>query len=421
MLAWEEFITQLESQLGPEIVDEWLRPLKILKFDAANLYLEAKEPFQIHWFEEHVRPLLKEKFLNNNSRPIRVHLSIPGNSPKTKTKAEDPSFEIRPDPLEADYTFSNFLSASENLIAHKLLLELTSKTLAWASFNPILIYGPKGSGKTHLLTATAHELKKDMRVFYVKAETFTEHVVQAIRLGKMQEFRHAYREIDVLIIDDIHIFSRKNATQEEFFHTFNTLHTLGQQIILSANVAPSQLIDIEPRLISRFEWGITLGLEKSNQMEAILDAKAKLWGLKLAPAVIPLILSEITSRPIEALQALALRSDGTQIEELAARLLLKDFLTQEQENALTAEQIVKSIAAHFGIKPEDLLGKSQMREFALPRQIAMYACRERLKMPFQKIGELFGRDHSTVMASVKQIQKGVLEKKRDLLEAIRSL
>ena len=418
MLVWDEFLTQLEQELGPQVVDEWLRPLRVIQFDAANLYLEAANTFQINWFEEHIRPQLKKRLVNNNSRPIRVHLSIPGSLPKQKSKFDNPSYEIKEDPLERDYTFSNFLSTP---IAYKLLNELTSGTLPLSTFNPIYLYGPKNAGKTHLLMATAFEFKKQKKVFFVKAETFTEHVVQAIRLGKMQEFRQAYRDIDLLIMDNVHIFSRKSATQEEFFHTFNTLHTLGKQIILSANVPPSQLVDIEPRLISRFEWGITLALEPTDHMKEILELKANLWGLKVDPEVIDFLLTEIPSKPIEALQAIAIRSNHSKIERAAARILLKDFLTQELEKQLTPTQIVKAIASHFGIKSEDLLGKSQMREFAFPRQVAMYACREKLKMPFQKIGELFGRDHSTVMTSVKQIQKGVEEKKRDLLDAMRSL
>jgi chromosomal replication initiator protein len=422
MLAWDEFLTQLENELGLQVIKEWLRPLKILRFDAANLYLEAENSFQIHWFEEHIRLKLKNRLLSNNARPIRVHLSVSGVSVHSLHKPKPLSYEIKPDPLEADFLFAHFIPSPQNLIAYKLLQELVSDTFSPATFNPIFIYGPKNSGKTHLLMATAHVLQKTKKVFFVKGDTFTEHVVQAIRLGRMQEFRHTYRDIDVLIVDDLHIFSRKTATQEEFFHTFNTLHTSGQQILLSAHTSPAQLVDIEPRLTSRFEWGITLGLEKpTDLLKNILAKKAELWGLKIHPDVINLLLEEISSKPIEALQALALRSNAIHIEKAAARNILKDFLIKEQTNALTSEQIVKKIASHFGIKAEDLLGKSQMREFVLPRQIAMYACRNTLKMPFQKIGELFRRDHSTVMTSVKHIQKEIEEKKRDILEAVNTL
>lgn len=412
MEAWARFLSEIEQELGPAIVSQWLRPLKVARFDAGNLYLEAADSFQADWFEEHIRPRLKGKLFNNNQRPIKVHLTvISSKKPSTKEEAP-PRFRIYPDSIDPELSLENYLPSPQNLMAFKLISESIQNT----SFNPIYLYGPKGSGKTHLLCGAATAMEKlGKRVFFVKAEAFTEHVVQAIRLGFMQEFRRVYRDIDVLIIDDIHIFSRKNATQEEFFHTFNTLHTLGHPILLSANVPPSQLSEIEPRLISRFEWGITLSLEKSDP-KPILQKKAALWKLSISLELEQFLLEKFPLDPILALQALAFRSQGKGVItcELAQKLL-GDLLQQEEKNALTPEKIIKAIAAHYGIRSEDLLGKSQMRECALPRQIAMYLCREKLKMPFQKIGELFSRDHSTVMTSVKQVQKGIEEEKIELL------
>ena len=402
MEAWQQFVTQLEKELGPAVVKEWIP--KVAKFDAGNLYLEARDSFQISWFEEHVRPRLKG-LLNNNQRPIKVHISAINKESPAK-KEEPRALSFKPSPIDAEMTLENFVPCKQNLVVHKLLTESNP-------FNPIYLYGPKGVGKTHLLMGTALALQKTgKRVFFIRAETFTEHVVQAIRLGQMQEFRKVYRDIDVLIIDDIDIFSRKAATQEEFFHTFNTLHTMGRLILISANVAPMQLNEIEPRLISRFEWGISLGVEKSDT-RVILEKKAALWNMTLTEELLNFLLEKFPKDPIIALQALALRCKGPPPSCLVAERLLKDLLEKEQENALTPDKIVKSVATHYGITAEDLLGKSQMREYALPRQVAMYLCREKLKMPFQKIGELFKRDHSTVMGSVKQIQKAIDEKKID--------
>ena len=423
MLAWDSFLTQLEQQLGPQVVNQWVKSLRVIGFDAANLYLEAENTFQINWFEEHIRPRLNKNFVNNNLRPIAVHLQI-ASEKKDDTSSlavRSNAYEIKPDPLEAEFTFEHFFSSQHNLIPYELLKELDSPSLALGTFNPLFIYGPEQSGKTHLLMAAAHTLQHKKKVFFVRAETFTEHVVQAIRLGTMQNFRQTYRDIDVLIVDDVHIFAKKNATQEEFFHTFNTLHTSGKQIILSAHSAPSLLTDIEPRLISRFEWGLSASLEPSPQKKEILERKAQLWSLNLHPATFDFLLKEIPTQAIKALQALALRADHVHIDPVLARKYLKDFLSREEELLLKPEHIIQQIATHFGIKPEDLLSKSQTREFALPRQIAMYACREKLKMPYQAIGELFDRDHSTVMSSVKQVQKGILEeKKQDLIDAVRS-
>jgi chromosomal replication initiator protein len=394
MEAWNRFLSEIEKELGVDAVRNWIP--KLVRFDAANVFLEAKDSFQASWFEEHVRPRLKG-LVNNNQRPIKVHLGVEKKG--TAKKEESRPFILAPDPMDGEMGLEHFVPAESNLVVYKLLKELPP-------FNPIYIYGPKGSGKTHLLMGTGLELqKKGKRVFFVRAETFTEHVVQAIRLGQMREFRRIYRDIDVLIIDDIHIFSKKNATQEEFFHTFNTLHTMGRLILLSANVAPGQLTEVEPRLVSRFEWGIALGMGKSD-IRAILEKKAALWKMNLAPELLNFVVEKFRSNPVMALKAIHLR--GITTIPVAERMLA-DLLEKEEEHALTFEKIVKAVTSHYGVTPEDLLGKSQMREVALPRQVAMYLCRERLKMPYQKIGELFGRDHSTVMSSVKGIEEKKLE------------
>jgi chromosomal replication initiator protein len=224
----------------------------------------------------------------------------------------------------------------------------------------------------------------------------------------MQEVRAAYRSIDTLIVDDIQCFARKSATQEEFFHTFNTLHTLDKQIILSANELPSHLQDIEPRLISRFEWGVSFSLHPPSPQDLgkILQQKAKLLELPLTTELLHFLIKNFSSNPkapIEALHALALRSSGpTSLTEV--KRLLSDLLLREQASLLSAEQIIKQTAAYFGIKLEDLTGPSQMRTFAQPRQIAMYLCRTLLNLPFQGIGRIFDRDHSTVMTSVRAVK-----------------
>lgn len=408
MKEWDQFLSRLEQELDASVLREWMP--RVVRFDAGNIYLEARDSFQAAWFEEHIRPRLKG-FLNHNERPIKVHVSA---EKKGELKKEAPRLlNFSPSPVDPEMSLESFIPTKGNLVAHNLLTETSP-------FNPIYLYGPSGVGKTHLLMGAAIAWQKSgKKVFFVRAETFTEHVVQAIRLGQMQDFRKVYRDIDALIIDDIHIFSRKAATQEEFFHTFNTLHTLGKMILISANVPPMQLSEVEPRLISRFEWGISLGLEK-GEPGPILEKKAALWKLPLDEELKNFILAKFPKDPIMALQALTLRCKGATPNPMMAERLLKDLLEKEQENALTPERIVKTVASHYGITSEDLLGKSQMRECALPRQVAMFFCRDRLKMPFQKIGELFGRDHSTVMSSVKQIQKGIEEKKIEAIEQIAS-
>jgi chromosomal replication initiator protein len=287
--------------------------------------------------------------------------------------------------------------------------------------SPIYLHGEAGAGKTHLLTATAHELNRlGYRVVYARAQLFADHVVAAIRAGEMRAFREAYRNCDVLIIDDVHVLSRKAATQEEFFHTFNTLHVAGKMIILSANCPPGELQHIEPRLVSRFEWGIVLSLDHpSKETKAqILTAKARAYDLVLHPKVSDFLIEtfQTTHSLTRAIEALVLRSHlkpqsslsaTAQLTIASAKQLLNDLIAVEEEAAMTPDEIIHCVAEHFGVLPEDILGKAKTRDSVLPRQIAMHLCRTQLEIPFLRIGALFGRDHSTVMSSVKLIQKGI--------------
>jgi len=386
----------------------------VSRFDAGNLYLEAKSPVEMVWFEEHIRPLLKNNLFNENHRPVRVHVSTPSTQKQTPTTTTSVPVSFSPSPLDPHLTLSEFVTSPQNEVASKLIHDWVKS--GKCPFNPLFLFGPKFSGKTHLLTAIAQNLKS--RVFYITADMFTEHVVQAIRQGHMHEFRAVYRDIDVLLVDDVHRLGGRAATQEEFFHTFNTLHTLGKQIVLSSPVAPSKLEEIEPRLVSRFEWGVVLSIE-NIESEILLRKKAATWNVVLTPELCTFLAKEFPSNPVLALQALVLRAPKHEaLSVVAAQTLLKDLLAKQAENALTPEKVVKNLSSHFGITPEDVTGKSQMREFALPRQIAMYLCRKKLEMPFQAIGKFFGRDHSTVMASVKQIEKAIEEKQTKVLEAM---
>jgi chromosomal replication initiator protein len=411
MREWDNFLKDLEQELDPSIITKWLRPLRIIRFDAANLFLEASDPMQLAWFEEHARPRLKRKgFFNENNRSIKVHLETPN---KKLASALAPQAPITFSPRSTDpaCTFENFSTFPGNLMAYRLLSELATSGTSF--FNPIYLYGPKGSGKTHLLMALASKKK----VFYTTADAFTDHVVQAIRGSCMPQLRKVYRDIDLLIVDEVEKLGGRAATQEEFFHTFNALHTMGKQIVLCSCLPPSKLQDIESRLISRFEWGIAVGVEKADTA-LILKQKAIEWNLPLSAELLDYLIAKFPIQPVVALQALALRTQTKEpVTPTAAAHILKDLLKTEANKAKTPEGVVKILANHFGIKIEDIMGKSRQSEIAMPRQIAMFVCREILKMPFQAIGKFFERDHSTVMSSVKQILKEIEAKNREILEA----
>lgn len=432
MRAWEEFLVHQEKIFGHDVVERWLRPLRVLRYDAGNLYLEAPDTFQALWFEEHLRPKLPS-LVNNNNRPIKVHLSIANHKPnkngrlikKRNIKAEEAKknhFELKFDPLDPHCTFKNFFICEENRLPFQLLSDLgvgkKSPASILGELNPIYLYGKEGYGKTHLLMAMAHALRElGYNALYVHAETFTSHVINAIRSGEMSVFRQIYRSSDILLIDDVNLFSNKGATQEELFHTFNTMHLDGKQIFLTASTPPQNLLNIEPRLVSRFEWGIVFPLAPPDKdsVEKILLMKEEILCFPLNNKVRNFLLESFSSslRSLNrAMEALILRSHlhdssltSSQLTILTVKELLSDLLGEEQARMITPDRIFQMVASHFGITIEDITGKSQKKECALPRQIAMYLCRSRLKLPYQAIGSLLERDHSTVMSSIKRIQK----------------
>jgi chromosomal replication initiator protein len=452
MRSWEEFIKKQEALLGMDVVNRWLRPLKVVHFDSANLYLEAQDSFQILWFEEHIRPRLKSQLLNNNFRPIKVHLSVSeksataGCTPSKKEKGKvNPPIQFNFDKLDPSKTLENFVIGKSNEIMFRFFCELTGYNpersneknlddplITVATFNPIYLWGGPGCGKTHLLIALAHAFcKRGVNALYARAETFTEHVISAIRASEMQSFRKAYRHVDVLLIDDIHLFARKSATQEEFFHTFNTLHISGRQIILASKCPPALLDEIEPRLVSRFEWGINIHFENldNEELKQMLLKRSLLLNFSLSQEVIHFLAqvfpnSKSLNRAFEALilrchleKDARYKRNPQNIDKKTAETMLADLILQEQQTVLCPEKIISAVSTIYGIRNDDLLGKSQKQENSLPRQIAMYLCRQELKLPFQSIGQIFGRDHSTVITSIRHIEKKLEASDKELLSS----
>ena len=443
MQAWEEFLKRQEGRLGKQTVDKWLRSLKIIHFDSANLYLEAEEAFQISWFEEHISPLLKTQLVNNNFRPIKVHFKARSATRAVATEKKEkkiPAFQLTADKIDPLATLDTFIVTQSNLVGFKVLSELTGfdlasrsfsqPTMSLATFNPLFIWGSSGAGKTHLLMALAQAFKKKgLNPLYAKTETFTEHVVNAIRNSEMQSFRRAYRSPDILLIDDIHLLARKDATQEEFFHTFNALHTTGRQIILTSREPASMLSEIEPRLISRFEWGITLHFEKleREKLHEILCLRCAHLNFPLSQEVREYLVEKFPHSHAlhQALEALILRvhlHSNALLQRQPASIttehvneFLKDLLEKERQSILTPEKIIRAVSSYYDMRSEDILGKSQAQDCVMPRQLAMYICRKELKLAFAAIGRIFSRDHSTVMASVKHIQQQLDKQDRAIM------
>ena len=444
MKAWEEFLKKQEDLLGEQTVNQWLRSLQILHFDATNLYLEAADAFHMLWFEEHMRPLIKAHLLNNNSRTIKVHIHVPDNAANKKQDKtqKTPAFSPIADKLDPIATLANFIPAKANEVVMRLCCELTgvdpislhfTSCPNLAACNPIFLWGKAGTGKTHLLMALTHLFcQRGLKALFVRAETFTEHVISAIRSSEMQKFREIYRHVDALLIDNVHVFMRKDATQEELFHLFNALHLSNKQIVLSSNVPPFQLEEIEPRLISRFEWGIVLQLNELTETERkkLLVHCCKIRKFPLTEKICSFLVRTFSNNHslLRAFEALLLRiylkdksfnTDKLQLEQVET--ILSDIIQFEQKKTLNTDTILSAVKSYFDIAPTEIIGKSQSQRHTFPRQISIYLCRILLKLSFTQIGKIFSRDHSTAVTAVKQIKIKLEKRDKELQEALKQI
>lgn len=431
MQKWDAFVEHLTRVLSPNAARAWLKDLTIVKFDALNLHLLLRDRFQYNWFCEHVLPLAPSHFANDQ-RPIRIHLHLPDH-PSEKSLHE----AGKAAPLQ----LADLLPIKGQRLAQSLLDEISAtgkgdSGIDLNTFNPIFFYGPTGCGKTHLLHSCATRLvNSGERVISLDGDAFTQDVVGAIRRGEMESFRQKYRSADVLLIDGVDRLANKSATQEEFFHTFNSLHMGGKQIVASAPHHPQNLKGMEQRLVSRFEWGIAveIGEIDAAEMLMICQSRQKKLGLDLTESSILELIAQLDGdlkKLSKALETLAYKLDLTAIyparpqdQKAMIHHHLRDLIQQHQSDRATPQAIIDEVAAHFGIRSGDILGRSQNREFTRPRRLAMYLCRSQLQLPFVKIGEIFQRDHSTVMSNCKHIEKTLSCQQAvpDLLEVSRRL
>ncbi len=325
--------------------------------------------------------------------------------------------------LNAKYTFETFVIGSSNRFAHAAAVAVAEAPAK--AYNPLFIYGDSGLGKTHLLHAIGHyaqTLYNGLKVRYVSSEEFTNEFINMIRDGKQDGFRRRYRDVDVLLVDDIQFLENKEGTQEEFFHTFNTLHNASKQIVISSDRAPKRLVTLEDRLRSRFEWGLLTDVQppELETRIAILRKKAIQEGLNAPPDVLEYIASRISTniRELEGalIRVTAFASLNRQgVDMSLAEIVLKDLIPESQGNGspqITAATIMGQTAAYFGLSIEDLCGTSRSRVLVTARHIAMYLCRELTDMSLPKIGQQFGgRDHTTVINADRKIRSLMAERR----------
>ena len=322
--------------------------------------------------------------------------------------------------LNPKYLFETFVIGSSNRFAHAAAVAVAEAPAK--AYNPLFIYGESGLGKTHLLHAIGHyvrSLYSGARVRYVSSEEFTNDFINSIRDGKADGFRRRYRDIDVLLVDDIQFLENKEQTQEEFFHTFNTLHNANKQIVISSDRPPKQLITLADRLRNRFEWGLITDVQppELETRIAILRKKAAQEGLNAPPEVLEYIASKISTniRELEGalIRVTAFASLNRQPVDLnLAEIVLKDLIPDSEGSEITAATIMAATAAYFGLSMEDLCGSSRSRVLVTARQIAMYLCRELTDLSLPKIGQQFGgRDHTTVMHADRKIRSLMAERR----------
>ncbi len=322
--------------------------------------------------------------------------------------------------LNPRYRFETFVIGSSNRFAHAAAVAVAEAPAK--AYNPLFIYGDSGLGKTHLLHAIGHyaqSLYQGIRVRYVTSEEFTNDFINMIRDGKQDGFRRRYRDVDVLLVDDIQFLENKEGTQEEFFHTFNTLHNASKQIVISSDRMPRRLVTLEDRLVSRFEWGLLTDVQppELETRIAILRKKAAQDRLNAPPDALEYIASRITTniRELEGalIRVTAFASLNRQSVDLQlAEFVLKDLIPDAQGREITAATIMGQTASYFGLSIDDLCGTSRSRVLVTARQIAMYLCRELTDLSLPKIGQQFGgRDHTTVMHAEKKIRSLMAERR----------
>ena len=322
--------------------------------------------------------------------------------------------------LNPKYTFETFVIGSSNRFAHAAAVAVAEAPAK--AYNPLFVYGDSGLGKTHLLHAIGHYAQnfyQGVKVRYVSSEEFTNDFINMIRDGKQDGFRRRYRDVDVLLVDDIQFLENKEGTQEEFFHTFNTLHNASKQIVISSDRAPKRLVTLEDRLRSRFEWGLLTDVQppELETRIAILRKKAEQEGLNAPPEVLEYIASRISTniRELEGalIRVTAFASLNRQSVDLQlAEIVLKDLIPEAQGPQITATTIMGQTASYFGLSIDDLCGTSRSRVLATARQIAMYLCRELTDLSLPKIGQQFGgRDHTTVMYADRKIRSLMAERR----------
>lgn len=425
---WERTLDILKEEINPVSFNTWCKPLQVLSMNGNCVVLGHSDSFAVNNLKKRYGTLFEAALSEVYGRPMTIAFRQVGGD----MDFEGPKPAEAGDALNPKYTFDTFVVGASNRFAHAASLAVAE--LPSDAYNPLFLYGGVGLGKTHLMHAIGHYILNEnpsSKLLYITSERFTNDVIDAIQKKTSHALREKLRSVDVLMVDDIQFIAGKTATQEEFFHTFNQLHASGKQIILSSDRPPKDIPTLEERLRSRFEWGLVADIQKPDYETrlAILRRKAEDEHIDVPDEVLSFIADQVRSNIRELEGSLTRVYAQTMVDcqpitmELAQRALSSIIKTREAR-AITADLILNVTADYYHLDRAEILSQRRNREIALPRQIAMYLCREMLNMSTTRIGNEFGgRDHTTVMHACDKIERMASENAQlqNTLETLRGM
>ncbi len=416
---WNRSLSIIEKKVGANAFELWFKPIKLSQMKEHAAVLEIPNRFFRDWVEDYYPNLLGETIGEITGHPVTVKFKV-AEKVDSEAKRVDARLEGRRQRLankgiylNPKYTFDNFVAGQSNQFAHAAAMAVAESL--GKTYNPLFIYGGVGLGKTHLITAIGNRIadkRHDFNILYVPSEQFTNEVVSAVRHGKTEELKGRYRNLDLLLIDDVQFIENKTATQEELFYTINTLYEKQKQIVLSSDRPPKEIKNITDRLRSRFSMGLIADIQppEIELRMAIMQKKAEMERIHLTDDVINFLASKIKSN-VRELEGCLIRLGaqsaltGEPIDVAMAKNILKDIISDD-DKPITIDQIQRVVADFFGIKNQDMKSKKRTKEIALPRQAAMYLGKQLTESSLSDIGKNFGgKDHATVIYACKQIEE----------------
>ena len=412
---WNQVLERLQLQLTRPAFETWIKTATLEELTDSYVVIRAENPFVLNHLQKHYLPIISNVIVEILGYPLEIQLTTTEGeniSVFNPLKKEDLREKILKNPqLNSKYNFSRFVVGPTNRMAHAAALAVAESP--GREFNPLFLCGGVGLGKTHLMQAIAHyrlEMFPDAKVFYISTEQFTNDLITAIRQDSMEKFRDHYRKADFLLIDDVQFIEGKEYTQEELFHTFNTLHECGKQVVLASDRPPKRIPSLQDRLISRFSMGLIADIQIPDleTRMAILQKKAEYENIRLPKEVIEYIAVHYTSniRELEGALIRAIAYTSISGVQMTLQNIVPVLNPPVEKIAATPDIILKTIAESYQVSIEDLKGNSRRREISVARQIGMYLMRQHTDLSLPRIGEAFGgKDHTTVMYSCDKINQ----------------